>query len=386
MKTYTQLTGTTATTSPSTYGGSFTTLGNNNSSQALATAQSLVNDQHRQLLQRYFDNERTVTLATVGSQNLTLTIAPSAGATSATLTATWGHATCNQLITFSDGEQQNALFTSGSTAISWPLGLTSAVTTAIKTAGVQYYNIPADCSKIKNSTINVGQLKYQPVFIASRQEWDTVNFLPYNSDIPNYCFIYNGQLGIFPIPSTTGNIITFNYKCRVPDFSFQDYSTGTLAAAGITAGSTSVTGLVTSWNTTGKFPTGTNISYWNLYFRVDPPYGDGIWYPISQFNSDTSLTLSIPIVNAPNITAASTYTIGQMPILHEDFHDMIVYGALKIYYSTIVKDTERFNEFKELYAERMDLLKEYDGTKQVNVDLESDPQQINPNLFIYSQS
>ena len=386
MKTYTALLGTTATTSPTTYGGAFTTLSTNNSSQAVATGGSLLNDIHRQLLQRYFDNERTVTTSTVGSNNYTVTIAPVNGATSATLSVAYTQTTGYQYTNFSDGEQRNVLYTSGSTAISWsqPLVVTTTLTTTINALGIQYYNIPADVSKIKNDTINVGQLKYQPVFVSSRQEWDRINYLPYNSDIPNYCFIYNGQLGIFPIPSTTGNIVTFNYKCRVPDFSFQDYSTGTIAAAGVTAGSTSVTGLATNW--TSIFPVGTNISYWNLYLRVDPPYGDGMWYPITQFNSATSLTLGLPVVNAPNITAASTYTIGQLPLLHEDFHDMIVYGALKVYYSTIMKDAEAFDKYKDLYAERMELLKEYDGTKQVNVDLEADPSVVNPNLFIYSNN
>ena len=382
MRTFTQLTGTTATTSPSTYGDSFTTLCTNNSTQAVASAQSLVNNQHRYLLQRYFDNERTVTFSTVGSMSLTLTGAPSVGAKSATLTAVWNYITCNQLVTFSDGEQQSALFTNGSAAISWQVGLNNAVTTAIKTVGVQYYNIPADVSKIKNETINIGQLKYQPVPIQSRQEWDRINFLPYNSDIPNYTFIYNGTIGIFPIPSTTGNIVTFNYKCRVPDMSFQDYSTGNVTT--MTAGSTAVVGTGTTWNTVGGFPININVSYWNLFLRVNPPYGDGVWYPISQFNSDTSLTLGLPVVNAPNITASSTYTIGQLPLLQEDFHDCIVYGALKVYYTTIVKDPDSFSKYDELYKERMELMKEYLGTKSVSVDLEDVPQQINPNLFIYS--
>lgn len=384
MKTFTQIVGTTATNSPSTYGGSFTTLANNNSSQAVASGQALTNDQHRYLIQKYFDNERTVTLSTVGSMNLTLTVAPIAGATTATLTSVWTYITCMQLVTFSDGEQQNAQFTTGSAAISWQVPLNSGVTTAIKTVGVQNYPIPANVSKIKNDTINVGQLKYQPVFVQSIQEWDMINFLPYNSDIPNYCFIYNGTLRIFPIPSTTGNIITFNYKGRVPDFSFTDYTTGNITT--MTVGSTSVTGTSTSWSTTGKYPLNTDVSFYNLYLRVDPPYGDGIWYPISRFNSDTSLTLALPVVNAPAISAGSTYTIGQMPLLQEDFHDMIVYGALRIYYSTIAKDTDKFKEFDALYKERLSLLAEYAGTKQVNVDLEDSPNVVNPNLFIYKSN
>ncbi len=385
MKTFTSLVGTTTTTSPSTYGGAFTTLVTNNSANVVATGKSLVNDQHRYLLQKYFDNERTVTLSTVGSATYTVTAAPVNGATSATLSTAYTQTTGYQYTNFSDGEQRNVLYTNGSTAISWSTALvvSTTLTTTINALGIQYYNIPADCSKIKNDTINVGQLKYQPVFIASRQEWDKVNFLPYNSDIPNYCFIYNGQIGIFPIPSTTGNILTFNYKCRVPDFTFADYSTGTLAAGGMVAGSTAVTGLATTWNTVGGFPLNTNITFWNLYLRADPPYGDGMWYPISQFNSDTTLTLSLPVVNAPNITAATTYTIGQMPLLQEDFHDMIVYGAAKVYYTSIVKDKDSYMKFDGLFKERLELLKEYDGTKQVNVDLEGDPLVVNPNLFIY---
>ena len=50
-KTFTQLCGDTTITSPSTYGGAFTTLANNNSAQAVASAKSLVNDAHRYLLQ-----------------------------------------------------------------------------------------------------------------------------------------------------------------------------------------------------------------------------------------------------------------------------------------------------------------------------------------------
>ncbi len=199
-------------------------------------------------------------------------------------------------------------------------------------------------------------------------------------------FIYNGKLSFFPIPSTTGNVITFNYKARFPDLSFDDYATGTINTLGMVANSTAITGLSTSWSATGKYPTGLDISFYNLFLRADPPYGDGIWYPIQQFNSDTTLTLSLPVVNAPNITSATTYTIGQLPLLNEDFHDMLVYGALRVYFSTIVDNKSKFELYSELYKERLELLAEYAGTKQVNVDLESEPQAVNPNLFIYASS
>lgn len=363
----------------------FTNLSNNTSTANDSLGGQLINDQHRYLLQRYFDNEKTVTLSTVGGQSLTLTGALAIGATSATLTGSWSYITATQLVNFSSGEQRTVLFTNGSTAITWGVPLTQTATTAISSVGVQDYPIPANVSKIKNGTINVGQLKYSPRPIETRQEWDTITMLPYTSDIPNYFFIYNGKISFFPIPATTGNVITFNYKSRFADLSFADYSTGNIANAGMVAGSTAVTGSATSWSATGKYPTGTDVSYYNLQIRADAPNGDGIWYPISSFTSDTALTTTLPIVNAPNITASTTYKIGQFPLLQEDFHDMLVYGALKVYYSSIKKDPNAFKEYESLYKERLDLLEEYAGTKQVNVDLGEEPATINPNLFMFSQ-
>jgi hypothetical protein len=381
LRTFTQLTGTTATNSNVLYPSSFTTLANNNSAQAVATGQFLINDRHRYALQKYFDNERTVTFSTVGSMNLTTTASIAKGATSATLTSSWAYVTGYQLVNFSDGEQQNVLFTSGSTAISWAVGLNTAVTSSISSLGFQNYNIPANISKTKNVTVNIGQLKYQPIFIESIQDWDTLNFLPYNSDIPNNVYIYNGTIRIYPIPSTTGNIITINFKERVVDMTYADYSIGTIATMAV--GTTAVTGTSTLWT---AYPQNTNIQFLNLYLRADVSTGgDGMWYPITQFNSATSLTLGLPIVNASNIqSGTTTYTIAQLPLLQEDFHDMLIYGALKIYYSTIYPDTSRFKQFDELEKERLMLLEDYAGTKQVNVDLGDGPSQVNPNLFLYS--
>lgn len=335
-----------------------------------------MSDQQRYLIQKYFDNERTVTTTTVGSMKLTLTGSLSVGAVSATLTVAWAYPTGSQLVNFSDQEQRTVLFTNGSAAITWSGSLTGAVTSAISTYGFQAYNIPANISKIKNDTINVGQLRFVPAPIQTRGEWDLINFLPYNSDIPNYYFIYNGQLLIWPIPSTTGNIITFNYKARVPDLSIADYTTGTLS--GITAGSTSITGIGTTWSSIA--PLNTDLTYLNIQIRITTPSGDGIWYPVSMFTSDTTLVLDVPIVTAPSATATA-YTIGQLPLLSEDFHDMLVHGALMTYFSSIKKDTEQFKLFETMYKERLSLLEDYAGTKSVNVDLGAQPQFSNPNLY-----
>ncbi len=377
-----------------------TTLTQNLTSVNQSLMLQIMGDQHRYLIQKYFDNERSFQTTTVGGMSLTLTGSLAVNATTATLTAVWAYPTAQQLVNFSNSDQRTALFTNGSASISWTGGLSATATTAISTVGVQKYAIPAVISKIKNNTISIGQLKYVPAPVETRQEWDLLNFLPYTSNIVNYFFIYNGFVEFFPIPSSTGNIIQFNYKARIPDFSSAflfssaagaafsagatafDYQKGTLS--GIAAGSTSITGVSSAWNSTGGFPLNTDVSYYNLFLVINAPYGEGIWYPISQFNSDTSLTLATPIINAPSATAANAfYSIAQLPILSEDFHDMLVDGALMRYYTNIKKDAEAFKMHDESYKTRLALLENYAGTKTINVDLGSSPQLLNPNLFYF---
>lgn len=360
-----------------------------------------MSDQHRYLIEKYFDNERSYQTTTVGGDDYTLTGSLSLGATSATLSAVWAYPTVQQLTNFSNSDQRTVLFTYNSAAISWVGGLSDTATTAITTVGVQKYAIPANISKIKDSTISVGQLKYTAAPIQTRVEWDLLNTLPYSSDITNYFFIWNGNVEFFPIPSSTGLIVQFNYKCRVPDFStaflFSDtsgaaYSSGSTtfdyqkgSLSGITVGSTSITGSSSSWNTTGKYPLNTDLSFFNLYLTITAPNGDGYYYPISQFTSDTALTLVTPIQNAPNsTTAANGYAIGQLPILSEDFHDMLVHGFLMTYFSSIVKDDAQYKKWENEYNKKLVLLEDYAGTKQVNVDLGGPVFPMNPNLFPFA--
>ena len=325
----------------------FTNLSNNTSAANTSLGGQLISDQHRYLIQKYFDNERTYTTLTVGGEDLTLTAPQIAGSTAATLTSAWPNLTTQQLVVFSNGQQRTVVFTKGSAVITWQPPLTESATVDISTVGVQAYPIPANVSKIKNDTITVGQLVYTPAPVQSIQEWTRLNALPYTSDIPNYFYIYNNQVLFWPIPSTSGNVITFNYKGRTPDLSFSDYSTGTLS--GLSVGANTITGVGTSWGT--PFPTGSDIGYYNLALKISPPYGDGIWYPIQRFNSNTELVLATPLQNAPSATASS-YVIGQLPLLQEDFHDMLVYGALTTYFTSILDNDKAYKKYKDMYTAR----------------------------------
>jgi hypothetical protein len=453
----------------------YTSVTQNGSSDNQSFGQQLMGDQHRFLIEKYFDNERQFFTTTVGAMNLAITGTLNVSALSATLTGSWNYQngtqgviftnlaawttatttvtlalnatsgtlsinwtgpTGLQSVTFNNTNQdvRDVSFTNGSTAISWTPPLTGATTTtsltfnatsqsvqvtfdnssttinwttpltygisntAITTAGFQKYAIPANISKLTNSTISIGQLRFVPAPVQTREAWDRLNFLPYSSDIPNYFFIYNGFVEFWPLPSTTGNTIAFNYKGRIPEFSTAflfsdtsgtayvagqtvfDYQNGAITTAAV--GSVNITGTGTSWNTTGKFPLNVDVSAYNLYLIINAPYGDGIWYPIQQFNSDTTLVLAKPIQNAPAISnVAHNYSIGQLPVLSEDFHDMLVYGAAMTYYNSIVPDQNRFRLYEKMYAARLELLSEYAGTKQVNYNLGEQPAMLNPNNY-----
>jgi len=241
----------------------------------------------------------------------------------------------------------------------------------------QKYKFPYNYSILKDLTITVGQLRFTPKVILTREQWDETNFLPYTSDIPQYIFIYDGNVEIFPIPSTTGNTITFNYKFRVPDLSMQDYSTGTV---NVTNGSSTVTGTSMTW-ITNYLPSAGAVVKMNLWIRLPRPKGDNEWYQVASIDSETSLTLVQPYQGIS--TTNAPYSIGQMPIILEDFHDLIVYRPLTIYFSTIQPNPSKQAEFQSKYNDGIESMDNYVGEKVLNVNLSLNPQPINPNLFIY---
>ncbi len=247
----------------------------------------------------------------------------------------------------------------------------------VTVAQQQAYKLPPDYSKLKTGTLTIGDLKWTPREILTRQEWDNLNVFPYYADIPNNFFIYQYQFNLWPIPSTAGNTITFNYQRRIPDLSIADYTTpGTIS---VTNGSTTVTGVGTSF-----VPTVNSVSE-SRYIKFDQPTGDNLWYQIATVNSTTSITLVAPYQGV-SVVSSSTYTIGQMPLLLEDFQDMLLWKALIFYYSTIVDKPEKFKEYSALYNEKLALLEEYCGTKTVNVNLGQRPISRNPNLYVQNLS
>lgn len=153
--------------------------------------------------------------------------------------------------------------------------------------------------------------------------------------------------------------------------------TATFYVANITQSQT-VTGSGTSW-LSNYITTAGNVQNLNLWIRLTSPLGDNNWYQILSIESDTSLTLINPYQGS-TATGAS-YTIGQMPLLLEDFHDIVVFRPLIIYFSTINPNEAKAEEFRNMRAEGIKMLDEYCGTKSLNVNLARPPVGENPNLY-----
>lgn len=234
-------------------------------------------------------------------------------------------------------------------------------------AGQGNYNLPYNIKTLINVYVTVGTIRYQLTEAPTRQFFDSLNFVPYTSDIPQYYFIYNKQINIFPLPASNGNAITLNYKCRLTDLSQADYSAGTVT---LTNGSSVVTG-------SGTVFTPAMVGRW---IRATAPSGDENWYEIGSYTSGTVLGL----VNQYQGTTASSlsYVIGEMPILPEDYHDLPVYRALAIYFTSRVPDPTSAAMFDTLYKEGFARLDAEFGSKSNSVAITpNDSEVINPNLF-----
>jgi len=250
-----------------------------------------------------------------------------------------------------------------------------ASTTILTVANQQFYDLPADYSKLKTGTITIGTLKWTPTEILSRADWDKLNVFPYYGDIPNNYFIYNNQIGFWPIPATAGNTITFNYKRRVTDLTISDYTTSTVSA---TLNSTAIVGSGTAFVAT-FLPSAGSVLDLNLWIKITPPKGDGKWYQISSLTDATNLVLVNKYTGGT--TTGASYIIGQAPLLLEDFQDLLVYRPLMIYFSTIVDNPTKKAEFEGLYNSGIELLDKYAGSKTVNANLRGAVNTINPNLY-----
>ena len=240
----------------------------------------------------------------------------------------------------------------------------------------EFQPLSYDVDLVENVSVDVSDTIYTPDPSPNKKEWDKLHSSDQESDVPAKWFIRDGKFALWPRPATSGNIIELNTKIRVPDLNIVDYTTGNIDI--VTNGSVKVTGDNTVWTTP-------MVGRWLRITHSDTAAssGDGEWYRIAAVESTTVLYLDRSYGGRSLTTgAAAAYTIGQMPLLPEAFHDLPeIYGAYR--YWSKEKD-ERAGGFKSLLNEGIsDLFTSY-GFSDLSmvVDSGEDDYIINSNLTI----
>lgn len=244
-------------------------------------------------------------------------------------------------------------------------------------ASTQFYDLPADFGKLVGIKVTVSSTQYIPKEVSSQEEWDRLNqSTSETSDTPSYFYILQGKLGFWPTPSSaTTDAITYTYKRLAPDLTKADYTTGTITTTVV--GDKTIVGNGTTWL----------ASMANSWMRITASdtanTGDGIWYEIDSVTDNTHLELEKGYEGTAITAGTATYTIGQMPLLPENFHILPVYYAVSQYYLE-KGEMNRYASFKSEFNEGIDqLMNEYGSqTDSVVIDYGRRRPPENPNNYI----
>lgn len=183
------------------------------------------------------------------------------------------------------------------------------------TASTQFTTLPYDCDQVQEISVipNGSTIRYTPRQVPDRRYWDELNLRSFLSDIPEWYFVFAGQIGLWPTPTSTGNTIYVNQKTRPIDLSVADITSTTVVSIATGATAMTVSGGVSSlmagmWIRVTYVPGSANT-------------GDGVWYEISGV-SGSVINLVRAYGGATISGGTAACTISQMPLLPEAFQDL----------------------------------------------------------------
>lgn len=189
-------------------------------------------------------------------------------------------------------------------------------TTQDTEANTQYYNNPIDLKTFESVTVTVGGIAYPLACINSQDKWDRINqTLVSVTTIPQYYFPRRDDFGIWPIPRDTYTI-TENYLYRDKNLTQEDV-TGNFD---VTNDVRDVAGSGFTADMVGRF------------FSVD---SNGFWYRIGEVVDDNNLVLDRKYEGTGGTFAG---TIGEIPMLPDEVHTVLVDGVLCDFYGMFKKD------------------------------------------------
>jgi len=188
-------------------------------------------------------------------------------------------------------------------------------TTITSVASQQAYNLPVDYRLLVDLNVLTGGVNYSPIPIPSRDQWNDLNAgvsANTSDDIPSFYFIDPNADGfkieLYPIPSSSGNVITVNYQGLPGDLESGDFTDKIAGTVSITNGAAAVAGIGTSFADTDI----------GRYIRFD---ADGFWYRITAVADTTNLTIHKDFEGTT--VSGGAYKIGTIPNLPDEAMEII---------------------------------------------------------------
>lgn len=246
--------------------------------------------------------------------------------------------------------------------------------TAATLASTTFVPLPYDVDQVESVFVTVSGTRYTPQPAPSRQFWDSLHYSSSVSDIPQYWFVYNGEIGLWPTPATAGSVISMNCKIRPVDLNTADITSTTITT--LSNGSQSLTvsaGLTTQMAGFWIRPT----------FSTTANTGDGVWYEISSVTNATTATLVRKYGGQSIAAGTAACTIAQMPLLPEAFHYLPeVYAAYRYWAK---EGDARKDDFKEILIDGVGALFNAYGFSDLSMVIDDGlggAEIVNPNLTI----
>lgn len=221
-------------------------------------------------------------------------------------------------------------------------------------ASQQEYALPYDMETVTSVKVTIGTRIYSPSPVNNQREWDILNSGQYTSDTPERFFVKDGELALWPTPSSSSNTITLNGKLRIKDLNTADITSTTITT--LAAGGTALT---VSAGLTVQM-----VGFWiRPTFSTTANTGDGNWYELAGVTNATTATLARKYGGLAIAAGSAACTISQMPILPEPFHDWPVYLAAERYWA-LAGNPVKSAYFKQLATEKRD---EFMSTYKTNI-------------------
>lgn len=256
----------------------------------------------------------------------------------------------------------------------WPF--LERLRTKLTTASTQFTELPYDCEQVREVSVipTGGTTRYRPRLSPSAEHWDELNMTPFTSDIPEWYFIRNGQIGLWPTPTSTGNTIYITQKTRVIDLSIADITSSTV---------TSITNNATTMVLSGGL-TAQMVGMWiRVTYSTTANTGDGVWYEIGSITNSTTLELVRAYGGTTIAAGTAACTISQMPLLPETFHETPIKRATSHYWAAQGESQRALIYERQYKDDIIQLEKQWSSpTTSMVIDDGRPDEIINPNLTI----